>query len=74
LKTIMDLINYGTEIMTKSIKTSHNSRFKIVFNGEENCWYIHDKQYGDLIQVSPSKIDAVNMCDKMNKHLNSIST
>lgn len=52
--------------MTKSIKTSHSSRFKIVFNGEENCWYIHDKQYGDLIQVSPSKIDAKNMCDKMN--------
>jgi len=53
--------------MTKSIKTSQNSRFKIVFNGEENCWYIHDKQYGDLIQVSPSKIDAKNMCDNMNK-------
>ena len=53
-------------MMIKNTKTSQTSRFKLVFNGEQNCWYIHDKKFGDLIQASSDKHDAQNMCSKMN--------
>lgn len=44
--------------MRKSIKTSQTSRYKLEFNGEENCWYIYDKKYNDFIRVSPDRIEA----------------
>ena len=53
--------------MKTNTKTSQTSRFKTLFNGEQNCWYIHDKQFGDLIEVSSIKLEATHMCDKMNK-------
>ena len=52
--------------MKQSIKTSRHSRFKIEFDGAENCWNIYDSKYKDVIQISANRIETKRICDNLN--------
>ena len=52
--------------MRPNTKTSRHSRFKIEFDGETNCWNIHDSKYGDTIVVSANRIESKRMCANLN--------
>jgi hypothetical protein len=50
-----------------STRTSQPSRFKLFHNAEDNCWYIHDTKYGDVIRVSPNQLDSTRICSNLNE-------
>lgn len=52
--------------MKRNTKTSHRSRFKIEFDGETNCWNIHDSKYGDIIEISANRIETRRMAENLN--------
>jgi len=49
-----------------STKTSRPLRFKIEFDGENNCYNIYDSKYKDVIQVSANRIETKRMVENLN--------
>lgn len=52
--------------MKRNTKTSRPLRFKIEFDGENNCWNIYDSKYKDVIQVSANRIETKKICENLN--------
>ena len=50
----------------QSTKTSRHSRFKLVFDGQNNLWTAYDNKYKDTIELSSKREKAKQIVDNLN--------